>query len=219
MNGVHDMGGMHGLGPIAPEPDEPLFHAPWEARALALTLAAGAWGRWNIDRSRHQREMIPGPVYLNLGYYEKWTTALIELMVQTELVTREELASGQPAPGAPRLSPQLTADRVATMLAAGGPTERQTDRGPRFEVDDAVRARNLNPTGHTRLPRYVHGHAGVISRRHGAHVFPDANAHGRGEQPQPLYQVRFEAKELWGDNGFGRGAVYLDLWEDYLEPA
>ena len=213
------MGGMHGLGPIAPEPNEPVFHAPWEARALALTLAAGAWRRWNIDRSRHQRELIPGPDYLRLGYYEKWITGLIELMVQSELVTREEIAAGRPAPGAPKLSPPLTADRVADALAKGGPTTRSSDRAPRFEIDDSVRARNLHPTGHTRLPRYVRGHLGVIARRHSAHVFPDANAHGEGEQPQPLYQVRFEASELWGRNSFGRGAVYLDLWEDYLEPA
>ena len=219
MNGVHDMGGMHGLGPIAPEMDEPRFHAPWEARALALTLAAGAWGRWTIDRSRHQRERIPGPDYLAMGYYEKWITALIELMVQTGLVTREELVCGQAAPDAPKLTPPLLADRVPAVLAKGGPTERETARAPRFEVDDLVRARNINPTGHTRLPRYARGHAGVISRRHGAHVFPDANAHGQGEQPQPLYQVRFEAHELWGDDAKGRGAVYLDLWEDYLEPA
>lgn len=219
MNGVHDMGGMHGLGPIAPEPNEPLFHAPWEARALALTLAAGAWGRWTIDRSRHQRERIPGPDYMRLGYYEKWITGLTELMVQTGLLTREELASGRPAPGSARLSPPLTADKVAESLARGGPTDRASPRQALFAVGDAVRARNLHPTGHTRLPRYVRGRPGVISRRHGAHVFPDANAAGQGEQPQPLYQVRFEARDLWGDNGFGRGAVYLDLWEDYLERA
>ena len=219
MNGVHDMGGVHGLGPIAPEADEPLFHEAWEARALALTLAAGGWGRWNIDRSRHQRELIPGPDYLRLGYYEKWITGLCELMVQTGLVTREELASGRPAPGGARQTPPLTADKVAESLARGGPTDRPSARAPVFAVGEAVRARNLHPKGHTRLPRYVRGRPGVISRRHGDHVFPDTNAAGQGEQPQPLYQVRFEAQDLWGDNGFGRGAVYLDLWEDYLERA
>ncbi|QUD90091.1 nitrile hydratase subunit beta [Phenylobacterium montanum] len=219
MNGVHDMGGMHGLGPIAPEVDEPLFHEPWEARALALTLAAGAWGRWNIDRSRHQRERIPGPTYLALGYYEKWITALIELMVQEDLVTREELKRGSPAAGAARLDPPLTAERVPGVLARGGPTERESGRAPRFTPGDRVRARNINPTGHTRLPRYARGHLGEVSRRHGAHVFPDANAHGHGEQPQPLYQVRFDAGELWGADAAFKGSVYLDLWEDYLEPA
>jgi nitrile hydratase len=213
------MGGMHGLGPIAPEADEPLFHAPWESRALALTLAAAGWGRWTIDRSRHQRESIFGPDYLAFGYYEKWITALIELMVQEGLVTREEVASGRPTPGAPRLDPPLTAARVPDVLARGGPTERQSARVPQFEVGARVRTRNINPSGHTRLPRYARGHLGEISRRHGAHVFPDANAHGQGEQPQPLYQVRFDAAELWGEGASFRGSVYLDLWEDYLEPA
>ena len=219
MNGVHDMGGMHGMGPVAPEADEPLFHEPWEARALALTLAAGAWGRWSLDATRHQRELIPGPDYLRMSYYEKWIAGLEALMLRTGLVTAEELASGRPAPGAAKANPPLTAERVAGVLASGGPTERDVDRAPRFAVGEAVKARNLNPTGHTRLPRYVRGRAGAITRRHGAHVFPDANAHGLGEQPQPLYQVRFEAAELWGDAARGRGAVYLDLWEDYLEPA
>ncbi len=219
MNGAHDMGGMHGLGPIAPDPDEPLFHAPWEARAMALTLAGAAWGRWTIDRSRHQRELIPGPDYLRLGYYEKWITALVELMVQTGLATREEIDAGRAATGSAKLSPPLTADWVPAVLAKGGPTTREIDREPRFEVGAAVRTRNINPSGHTRLPRYARGRGGVISRRHGAHVFPDANAHGLGEQPQPLYQVRFEARELWGEAASWRGAVYLDLWESYLEPA
>ena len=223
MNGVHDMGGMHGLGPIDPEPDEPLFHEPWEARALALTLAAGAWGRWNLEASRHQREKIPGPDYLRMSYYEKWITGLEELMLETGLVTARELASGRPADDTAKASPPLTAERVPVALATGGPVTRQIAAQPRFAVGDAVRARNLNPTGHTRLPRYVRGHEGVITRRHGVHVFPDANAHGQGEQPQPLYQVRFEADELWGPQPSGgrarRSAVYLDLWESYLDRA
>lgn len=221
MNGVHDMGGMHGLGPIDPESEatEPLFHEPWEARALALTLAAGAWGRWNIDVSRHERESIPGPDYLRMSYYEKWITGLESLMLKTGLVTTEELASGRPAEGVAKATPPLTGERVPGMLASGGPVSREIAAQPRFAVGDKVRARNLNPNGHTRLPRYVRGRPGVISRRHGAHVFPDAHAHGLGEQPQPLYQVRFEAADLWGPASAQKSAVYLDLWESYLEPA
>jgi nitrile hydratase len=218
MNGVHDMGGMHGLGPIAPEADEPLFHAPWEARALALTLAAGAWGRWNIDASRHARESIPGPDYLRMSYYEKWAVALIELLQRSGLVSGEEIATGRAAPGSAKASPPLTAERVPGVLAAGGPADRETGATPRFAPGDRVRARNLNSTGHTRLPRYVRGHLGTISAVHGVHVFPDANAHGLGEQPQPLYQVRFAARELWGADAW-TGVVHLDLWEAYLEPA
>jgi len=217
VNGVHDMGGMHGLGLIAPEADEPLFHEAWEARVLALTLAAGAWGRWNIDVSRHRRESIPGPEYLRMSYYEKWATALASLLEEAGLVSAEELATGRPAAGAAKAAPPLTAERVSTVLASGGPSSRQTGAVARFALGDAVRARNLNPTGHTRLPRYARGHRGVISRLHGSHVFPDANAHGLGERPQPLYQVRFEARELWGEAAAFRGSVFLDLWEDYLE--
>ncbi len=225
MNSVHDMGGMHGLGPIAPEPDEPLFHAPWEARVLALTLAMGAWGRWNIDASRHQRERIPGPDYLRMSYYEKWLTGLVELAVSTGLVTGAEIAKGRPETGSLRATAPLTADRVPAVLATGGPTNRDVATPSRFTVGETVRARNIHPTGHTRLPRYVRETAGTSSSATtGPHVFPDANAHGLGEQPGRLWGVRFEARELWGEGrlqgwGGGAGSVHLDLWDDYLERA
>jgi nitrile hydratase beta subunit len=219
MNGVHDMGGMHGLGPIEIEADEPLFHAPWEARALALTLAMGAWGKWNIDASRHQRELIPGPTYLRMSYYEKWIAALGELMVRTGLITRDELDSGRPAVSAKKEAPALPAERVAGMLSRGGPATRDVVAAHRFAVGDRVRARNINPAGHTRLPRYARGHVGIIDRDHGVHVFPDSNAHFRGEKPQRLYSVRFAARELWGEQASPRDSVYIDLWDGHLDPA
>ncbi|MHB8528557.1 MAG: nitrile hydratase subunit beta [Caulobacteraceae bacterium] len=218
MNGVHDMGGMAGLGPVAPEADEPVFHASWEGRVLALTLAAGAWGRWNIDASRHARERIPGADYLAMSYYEKWLTGLVALMVETALVTAEEIETGRPAAGAERKAPPLIAGRVAGVLSSGGPTLRPGPAARRFSVGEVVRARNLNPAGHTRLPRYVRGRLGVVERDHGAHVFADAHAHGGGEAPQPLYGVRFDARELWGEAA-AKGSVHLDLWESYLERA
>ncbi len=216
MNGVHDMGGMHGLGPIAPEADEPVFHADWEKRVLALNLTTGA-GRWNIDAGRHAIERIPGPDYLRMSYYEKWFTRLGMLAVERGALTARELETGKPE--GPKLTPALTADRVAAVLAHGGPVDRRIDAAPAFEVGDAVRARNLNPTGHTRLPRYARGRTGVIDRHHGAHVFPDSNAHFAGEDPRHLYTVRFTAPELWGEAASPRDAVYLDLWEPYLERA
>lgn len=215
MNSVHDMGGMHGLGPIAPEANEPVFHARWEARALALILATGALGRWNIDMVRHARERTPGADYLRMSYYEKWIAGLTRLLVETGLATPAEIATGHA--DAPKSAPPPTVDRVMGMLARGGPADRAISATPKFPAGASVRARNLNPTGHTRLPRYARGRMGIVTRHHGAHVFPDANAHGRGEQPQHLYQVRFEARELWGDPQ--KNAVYLDLWEDYLESA
>ena len=219
MNGVHDMGGMEGLGPIAPEADEPVFHHPWEARALALTLAVGYLGKWNIDNSRHARELIPGPLYLQSSYYEKWLLGLDEQMLQAGLLTRAELASGQPDPAAPKSNLPLTAGRVGETLAKGSPANRPLTAAPAFAPGQAVRARNMHPHGHTRLPRYVRGHVGTIQRDHGGYVFPDTNAHFQGEQPRRLYSVRFAARELWGPEAAARDAVYLDLWEPYLEPA
>ncbi len=217
MNSVHDMGGMHGLGLIAPEPNEPVFHARWEARALALVLAAGAHGRWTIDASRHARERIRGADYLRMSYYEKWIAGLVTLLVETGLVSKAEIESGRPDAGSAKATPPLPATRVASVLASGGPASRDIAAAPRFVPGSRVRARNINPVHHTRLPRYVRAKSGIVTRHHGAHVFPDTNAHGMGEQPQHLYQVRFEARELWGDEA--RNAVHLDLWESYLEPA
>jgi len=206
MNSVHDMGGMEGLGALEIDADEPLFHAAWEARVLAMTIAMGAWGRWNIDVSRHARERIAGPDYLAMSYYEKWLAGLTTLIAETGLASADEI-----------VSPALKAEQVPAALARGGPTSREVPAAKRFAVGDAVRARNLNPAGHTRLPRYVRGRRGVIERDHGAHVLPDANAHGLGERPERLYGVRFAAAELWGE-GRGRGdSVHLDLWDSYLD--
>jgi nitrile hydratase len=216
MNGVHDMGGMHGFGAVAPEAGEPVFHERWEARALALTLAAGAWGRWTLDASRYARERIPPADYLHMSYYEKWIAGLSTLLVEARLVTREEIANGRAAAGAAKSTPPLKADRVPASLAHGGATERTVLVEPIYSPGMTVRAHNINPVGHTRLPRYARGRVGTVTRHHGAHVFPDSNAHGLGEQPQHLYQVRFEGRELWGETN--NSAVYIDLWESYLEP-
>ena len=215
MNGVHDIGGMHGLGPIAPEPDEPVFHAEWERRVHALVIASPTRG--NIDAGRHQRELIPGPDYLRMSYYEKWFTALTQMLLQGGVVTAAELASGAPDPAAPKATPRITAEQVAPALSRPGSYVRETSAAPAFKAGDKVRARNLNPTGHIRLPRYVRGRAGVVERCHGAHVFPDSHAHGAGEDPRALYTVRFTARELWGPEASARDSVSLDLWEPYLE--
>ena len=217
MNGVHDMGGMHGLGPVAPEPDEPVFHHDWERRVHALVIASPTRG--NIDAGRHQRELIPGADYLRMTYYEKWFAALCAMLVKSGAVSAEELASGRADPAAPKATPRLAPEAVTLALAHSGSYQREIAAAPTFQVGDRVRARNLNPTGHTRLPRYVRGRLGVVETFHGAHVFPDVHAHTGADDPRPLYTVRFAAREFWGPDAPEHDSVSLDLWEPYLERA
>ena len=219
MNGPHDLGGQMGFGPVAPEKDEPYFHADWEKRALGLTLSSGAFGAWTIDESRHARESLPPATYLAASYYEIWTRALEVLLERHGFATRAEIDTGhkQLAPATPRRI--LTADRVAATLARGGPCDRPVDTTPRFKPGDAVRTRNINPTTHTRLPRYARARAGVIEAVQGAYVFPDDNAHGKGENPQWVYTVVFAGLEIWGEDADPTLIVSIDAWESYLEPA
>jgi nitrile hydratase len=217
MNGVHDMGGMHGMGPIEHEKNEPVFHASWEARVFALNRALGAWRKWNLDASRHSRELIPPAEYLRMSYYEKWLEGLVELAVQHGLVTRAELQTGLPA--SPKTTPPLTVDGMLRLVSAGAPATRNVAIEPRFNLGQRVRARNIHPTGHTRLPRYARGKQGVILRDHGVFVFPDSNAHFKGEKPQHLYSVRFAARDLWGTQAAPHDSVCIDMWDDYLDRA
>jgi nitrile hydratase subunit beta len=219
MNGVHDMGGMHGMGPIPVEKNEPVFHERWEGRVFALNRAAGAWGKWNIDASRYQKELIPPADYLRMSYYERFLVGLIELLVNRGLVTRAEIESGKPARGSQKATPPLTADKVPQFVQGGVPTSRDIPVAPKFRVGQRVRARNINPTGHTRLPRYARAKLGTIERDHGVFVFPDTNAQFLGEKPQHVYSVRFAARELWGEQAAAQDAVYVNLWDDHLDPA
>ena len=222
MNGAHDLGGMHGLGPIRPEAEteEPVFHAAWEKRVFGLNLAVGALGKWNIDMSRHARERQHPVDYLRNSYYENWFAGLEKLLVETGLVTEEELESGkaQRPKDEDTTEGVLKAEDVPMVLARGAPTTMVIDDPPQFQVGDKVRVVNRHPTGHTREPGYVRGRLGVIHAHEGAHVFPDRNAEGTKEG-QHLYRVRFESAELWGEHANTRSAVYVDLWEEYLEPA
>jgi nitrile hydratase beta subunit len=219
MNSIHDMGGMHGLGPIVQEQNEPVWHAPWEARVYALSRAIGAWGRWPGDASRQQIESMPAADYLRVSYYEKWLYGLTENGIRHGLFTREEAETGQADPRASKVTPPLTAARVAEVMDRGGPKTRAVERQPRFRTGDAIMTRNIHPLTHTRLPRFARGKPGVIIALHGAHVFPDTNALFQGENAQPLYTVKFQARTLWGEAANLRDCVCLDLWEDYLDPA
>jgi nitrile hydratase subunit beta len=218
MNGVHDMGGEHGMGPIQYEKDEPVFHAAWEGRVYAMNRVMGAWRKWNLDASRHQIESLPPADYFRMSYYERWTASLIERIVKGGLATRAEIESGNAAPGSSKATPPVTAANVATALIRVS-ARRPVAESPRFQVGQRVRARNINPVGHTRLPRYARAKSGTIDRDHGVFLFPDTNAHYLGEKPQHVYSVRFSARELWGDQAKPQDAVYIDMWDDYLEPA
>ena len=218
MNGVHDMGGQHGFGPVTPEPDEPVFHADWERRAFALTLAMGATGTWNLDGARFARESLPPVTYLSSTYYEIWFGALERQLEEHGLVSAEERDAGRALEPARAVARTLGAEDVPATLGRGGPTARDATRPARFAVGDRVRARNLNPPTHIRLPRYVRGHVGTVELVHAPHVFPDTHAHGLGEQPEWLYTVRFDARELWGPGADPTVRVSTDAFEPYLEP-
>jgi nitrile hydratase len=208
---------MHGMGSVRPERDEPVFHHRWEARLFALVRAVGKFGRWNIDAHRHQRELIPAAEQLRISYYERWLEGFGQLLVRHGFLTAEEIATGTAVSGADRLTPALPADKVPAFIASGSPTSRPAHGQPRFRPGQLVRARNLNPTGHTRLPRYVRAKTGTVDRVHGVFVFPDTNAHFLGESPQYVYSVRFAARALWGETAAPWDSVCVDLWEDYLD--
>lgn len=210
---------MMGFGPVRPEPEDQRIHADWERRVLAMVVATGATGRWTIDAARHARESLPPGEYLTSSYYEILIKGLEALVVDTGLVTAEELARGRVLdPGEPLTYVHSPGD-VAEVLAAGTPYDRPVAEPARFTVGDRVRTRNIHPKGHTRLPRYAPSKLGVVVRLHGGFVFPDTNAHGAGESPQWLYTVRFDARELWGDSADPARTVAIDVWEGYLDPA
>ena len=237
MNGPHDLGGRAGYGAIPVGDDHgKVFAEAWHARALALTVAAGATGAWNIDASRHSRERL-GADYEDYSYYERWLGGLAKLLVEHGIATEDEIAAGRAATDAEirsaRMPPQppldaklkcLGAEQAKPAMRRGGPSLRQTDDAPLYTTGQRVRTRPLKSgdpqhTGHTRLPAYAAGRTGVVVHDHGAHVLPDSNAHFRGESPQRLYCVCFGATQLWGDDADARDEVHLDLWQSYLEPA
>jgi nitrile hydratase subunit beta len=217
MNGIHDMGGMQGMGPIEYENNEPVFHAAWEARVYAMNRAVAATGKLR-GALRVPIESLTAFEYLRMSYYEKWLWSLTERMVASGLVTRAEIENGHPTEGSAKFVPALSAADVPVFMRRVPPT-RKDQVAPRFQVGQHVRARNINPVTHTRLPRYVRGKAGTIERDRGVATLPDTNAYGLGENPQHVYSVRFSARELWGDRAAPQDAVYVELWDDYLEPA
>jgi len=219
MNGIHDMGGMHGMGPIEREENEPVFHARWESRIFALRRAMRPWPKYNGKANRYHIELIPPEEQLRLSYHAKFVVSVSELLVESGFATTEEILKGKPARRSPKLVPPLKAEQVPAFLAKGSSSRRAVAVEPLFKTGQSVRARNINPIGHTRLPRYARGKKGTVDRDHGVFIFPDSNVAGLGEKPQHVYSVRFLARELWGEQASPRDFVYIDLWDDYLEPA
>ncbi|MBO0704816.1 MAG: nitrile hydratase subunit beta [Candidatus Dormibacteraeota bacterium] len=225
MNGIHDLGGMEGFGPVVPERDEPVFHEEWEGKVFGTAMATMG-PLYNLDEFRHAIERMGNLHYLEGSYYEHWLASLETLLTEKGVLDRAELdarvaqlkedPAAVPAPhaqGDDRLAPT-----IAAAIRSGASTQRPVDHPPRFETGDRVVARVVSPRGHTRLPRYVRGKAGTVEIVHGAFVLPDTNAHLRGEQPEYVYGVRFDAGEVWGERSRGRASIYVDLWERYLEP-
>ena len=219
MNGIHDMGGMHNMGPIQHVATEPVFHALWEGRMYAIDKSLRAIGKWNIDAWRHQIERIPPADYLRMTYYERWLEANERLLVIHGLATPTELATGRPEGETTKAVPALSVEAAANSLGRGIPSSREPELRPQFKVGQNVKARNINPTEHTRLVRYARGKIGSVLIDHGVYSFPDTNARHQGEKRQHVYSVRFKARELWGEAASPRDTVMVDMWEDYLELA
>ena len=221
MNGIHDMGGMHGMGPIAVKEDERPFHAEWEGRAWGLILAANSFGPARRRNFRYEHEVLPPAQYLQMQYYERFIKVMVDRLLAAKLVTQAELDSGRADPAAPRFTPRVTPTMIQQRNQRRSLRREDVRIQPRFTAGQSVRARNLNPVGHTRLPRYLRGHRGTIETDHGVFSLQDTDADGYTlpDRPQHVYTVRFTARELWGESANARDTVHAELWDDYLEPA
>jgi len=219
VNGVHDMGGMDGFGKVEAEPNEPMFHTEWEGRVLAMVRAMGASGAFNIDASRFYREALPPEVYLASSYYKKWLLGLEDLLREKGYIAATEMAAGHAIePPKPLKRGKFTVADVERVMVRGK-FARDAAKPAKFKPGDRVRAKNIHPATHTRLPRYARGHVGIVERNHGCQVFPDSAAMDAGENPQWLYTVVFDAAELWGADADPTSKISIDAFEPYLEPA
>lgn len=219
MNGVHDMGGMDGFGKVEPEPNEPTFHEQWESRVMAMVRVMGANGGLNIDSQRFARESLPPEVNLASSYYKKWFLAIEDQIIASNIAGADEIAAGHSLRQSPPLPRgKFTLDDLP-RIAVRGSFGRDAKAPAMFKPGDKVRAKNINPLTHTRLPRYVRGHTGIVERINGCHVFPDTSAHGKDENPQWLYTVVFDSRELWGDDADPTLKVSIDAFQPYLEKA
>ncbi|HEY2186414.1 MAG TPA: nitrile hydratase subunit beta [Xanthobacteraceae bacterium] len=218
MDGIHDMGGMDGFGKVVAEPDEPPFHEPWEGRVLAMQRAMSYAGAWHIDMSRSAQERLPAQVYLTASYYQRWELAMERNLIERGFADAGEIAAGHAQHAGKPLKRKLSADNFREAMTRGS-FYRQARAAARFKPGDRVRTRNIHPPSHTRLPRYARGRLGVVELVHGCHAFPDSVATDKGDDPQWLYTVVFEGRELWGADADPTIKVSIDAFEPYLEPA
>jgi len=217
-NSLHDMGGMHGFGPVGAEPNEPTFHARWEGRVFALQRAMGFTRLWTIDGGRASIENLPPLDYLGSSYYRRWFLGLEARLLGHDLVGADEIAAGHSRRAGAALPRRLAAADVDNTMVRGD-FARPTNTPARFQAGDRVRTRNINPVTHTRLPRYARGKLGSVEAVRGCHVFPDTAARGAGDNPQWLYTVVFTARELWGEEADPAVKVSIEAFEPYLDPA
>jgi nitrile hydratase subunit beta len=221
MNSIADMGGIHGFGPVVPETDEPVFHQDWERRICCVNLAIWFGGAWSADETRFSMEKMDPAHYLSTTYYEHWLHFMEELLVAKGVVTADELKAGHlisSGEGSSLIS-KVAKEQCWPAFCAGGSIAMPAEQPQRFKVGDNIVARNINPSHHTRLPRYVRGRKGTIVAHHGSFGFADTRAQGLGDHPQHLYGVRFEGADLWGPDAGPRDAIYLDLYDSYMDPA
>jgi len=218
MDGIHDMGGMDGFGPIPIEQDEPIFHSPWEGRVWALNTALGAIGNWNVDAGRYLLEQMDPALYLGSSYYQRWLYRTEDILVAHDMVSRAEIETPPELRDTVKQGTPLGIDEVLARRRADRSARVDEDIAAKFTAGEKIRARNIHPKGHTRIPRYVRGKAGVIDRDHGVFIFPDTHAVFAGQKPQHLYSVSFTARAIWGDDASTVDKVYVDMWDDYLEP-
>jgi nitrile hydratase subunit beta len=217
MNGVHDMGGIDGFGKVEAEQSEPTFHERWEGRVMAMARAIGTNGGINIDMQRFSREILPPVTYLTSSYYEKWFLALEQSMIERSMIGKDEIDAGHSLRQTPPLKRGMFAMKDVDRVMTRGSFARDPAAAAAFAVGDRVRAKNINPATHTRLPRYARGHTGTIERINGCHVFPDSSSQGKGDNPQWLYTVVFSGRDLWGADTDPSLKVSIEAFEPYLE--
>ncbi len=214
-NTIHDMGGMHGFGPVEEEPNEPVFHTSWESRVYAMNRAMGPLRLWTIDEGRAAQEALHPAVYAGASYYQRWLLGLEARALQHGLVTKEELAEGK------ALVANDRPNRIFKPEDAANLTRGSFDRDPQgeaiFKPGDQVQTLNINPAGHTRLPRYARDKPGEVEAVRGCHVFPDSVANGKGDDPQWLYTVVFDGQVLWGPDAEPGTKISIEAFEPYLE--